>query len=98
MFRGTTPTHTFSLSFDANQITKLNIAYAQNNNIVLEKTLEDCTVDGNNLIVRLNEEDTLAFKTKGNVQIQLRVGIGDERLASFIYEEPLFEILKDGVL
>ena len=99
MYRGTTPTLVFTLPFDCSNITRLNIAFAQNEIVILEKTLEDCTVDGKTLSVTLTEEDTLLFDChKRCVEIQLRVACSESRLASKIIKTSVDRILKDGCL
>ena len=98
MIRGTTPTHTFTLPFAAEQITKLNIAYAQGDDIVLEKELSDCKLDGNTVSVELGEADTLKFTNCKQAEIQLRVGIGESRLASNVIYVTVDRLLRDGVL
>ena len=66
---------------------------------MLEKKLEDCTVSGQQVSVRLTEEDTLAFRQDGSVlQIQLRCGIGEKRLASEVITATVGRILKEGTL
>ena len=104
--RGTTPTITFTVPFDAADITQLNICFQQRGrmnyqgeNNVLEKTLSDCTIEGDKIKVELSELDTLQFdQNVREVCIQLRVGIGEKRLASQIIQTTVGEILKDGVL
>ena len=99
MYRGTTPILTFTLPFDCSVITLLSIAFSQANELVLEKTLDDCTLDGNKVILPLTEDDTLTLDcTKRCVEIQLRVGCGESRLASKIIKTPIDRILKDGCL
>lgn len=97
MTRGTTPELTFTLPFEASELTKLNIAFEQHGKISLEKTLDDCYLEGNKIIVALSEKDTLAFES-GFVDIQLRCGIGDKRLASRTIKTTVAGILKDGEL
>lgn len=101
MRRGTTPKHVFNLddTFDASKITLLNLAYSQENQIILEKSLEDCTIEPHKIIVNLSEDDTLLFKNKDAlIEIQMRVGIGEERLASNIIRVKVERLLKDGDL
>ena len=99
MTRGTTPELTFQLPFDAGALTKLSSAFEQDGVLVLEKKLEDCTVSGQQVSVRLTEEDTLAFRQNGSVlQIQLRCGIGEKRLASEVITATVGRILKEGTL
>ena len=74
-------------------------AFEQDGVLVLEKKLEDCTVSGQQVSVRLTEEDTLAFRQNGSVlQIQLRCGIGEKRLASEVITATVGRILKEGTL
>ena len=60
MIRTTTPTHVFQLneplSFEAIQLT-----YKQEGDIILVKTEDDCTIDGNTISVTLTQEETKKF-------------------------------------
>lgn len=99
MYRGTTPTITFTLPFDGSQITVLNLCFVQQDEIVLEKVLTDCTVKGKLLQVALTEQETLQFDAdKGMVELQLRIGCGDARMASNVMRISVERILKDGCL
>lgn len=99
MRRGTTPTLTFILPFDAGSITALSIAFAQGGKLILEKGLEDCAASGTKLILELSEADTLAFSNDElYVEIQLRAGIGSRRIASHIIHTTCSRILRDGFL
>lgn len=73
MRQGTTPTHTFQLPFEVQNADKLLITYAQRDEVVLQKTREDCTVDGKTVETTLTQEETFQFDPKGAVQIQLRI-------------------------
>lgn len=99
MYRGTTPTITFHLPIDGSSITVLNLSFAQKGDIILEKTLADCTVEGNTLRVTLTEQETLLFDAdRGMVEMQLRIGCGEARMASNIMRVSVEKILKDGCL
>ncbi len=99
MIRGTTPTLKFTLPFDTADITLLNISFAQEGRVVLEKKLLDCSLEGSTVSVALTEADTLSFDSdKSLVEIQLRVGCGEARLASNIIKTTVGRILKDGAL
>ena len=99
MYRGTTPTITFHLPIDGSSITALNLSFAQKGEIVLEKALSDCTAEGNTLRVTLTEQETLLFDARnGLVEMQLRVGCGEVRMASNIMRVSIEKILKDGCL
>lgn len=99
MIRGTTPTLTFKLPFDCKGIELLNISFAQHDNVVLEKDLYDCNVEGNEIRVTLTEDDTLKFDcVERYAEIQIRIGIGEQRLASQIMKISVDRVLKDGSL
>lgn len=72
MRRGSTPTHIFNISLDTNLISKVRILYAQNDRVVLRKEDADCTREGQKIIVKLTQRETLLFK-QGKVEVQLRV-------------------------
>lgn len=98
MIRGTTPTLNFTLPFDCSTITVCSIAFAQDEVIVLEKTLTDCQMNGRVLSVELTEEETLLLDCHKNVEIQVRCGCGAAKLASQIICVDVGRILKDGCL
>ena len=99
MYRGTTPTFTFTLPFDGDGITALNLCFVQQGEILLEKDLDACAVDGNVISTALTEAETLLFDAqKGMVEMQLRIGCGGARLASNIMRVSVERILKDGLL
>lgn len=100
MYRGTTPTFTFQLPIEANTITAASITFRQAGSVNIEKTLADCTADGKALTVALTEEETLSLRagTVTPLEIQLRVGVGETRMASQIFPVSVERILKDGAL
>lgn len=73
MIVGTTPTHTFNIPFDVSNIAMVRVIYAQNNNVVLTKTNEDCVLEDNTVSVTLTQEDTFLFDHTLPVEIQLRI-------------------------
>lgn len=73
MIQGTTPTHTFTLPFDASMIDKVRIIYSQNDTPLVTKNKEDCTVKGEKVIAKLTQEETFAFDCNEPVEIQIRV-------------------------
>ena len=98
MTRGTTPTLTFQLPFDADRLTKLSIAFSQDGDVVLEKDLDDVTASKQEITLVLSEEDTLLLSSESSLYIQLRCGLGDDRMASDIIKTSVGAILKEGVL
>ena len=99
MRRGTTPTITFETEINCAEFDKLEITFAQKDEIILNKNMSDCSVEGNKITIKLTEEETLLFDSRKNpVQMQIRAGIGNSRLASEIMYTTAESILKDGCL
>ena len=73
MIRGTTPTHTWVLPFDASLLKEVSITYMQNEENIIQKTEEDCTREGNRISIKLSQEDTLRLEPKVRTTVQLKV-------------------------
>ena len=73
MKRGSTPTHHFTLPFDGEVASRIEITYSQNGEVVLQKDEYDCKVSGNVISTTLSQEDTFLFDASMNVEIQIRV-------------------------
>ena len=75
MRRATTPTHIFNLpdTVDVSTITGVLITYTQCGNKILEKTLDDLTIDAQNnaLTLNLTQQESDLF-APGKALIQLR--------------------------
>lgn len=98
MTRGTTPTLVFELPIQCSEITKCSIALSQDSEMVIEKKLPDCETSENILTCTLSEEETLKLNSHAQLAIQLRIYCGAVKYASQIFEVPVHQILKDGVL
>ena len=85
MRRGTTPTHTFTLPFDAEKVSGLSITYVQAGSKVLRKTETDVTIAGNTVTLKLTQAETLKFDTREMVEIQLKIRVGTDVLVSDIW-------------
>ena len=100
MRRGTTPTHKFKLPFDVSSGVKdLRVTYKQDDKIMLDKGLEDCTFDGDNLLVYLSQEDTLKLKENVIIKVQIKALDASDNIRS---HEPMLlyckEILNEEIL
>lgn len=108
MIRGTTPTHTFTFdTLDPSTFKVLNIYYAQQGVEVLQKNKDDCsfstkeTEDSTIYLasVTLTQEETINFKSKYDVEVQLRVLTADDRaLATPKYKLSVWDVINDEVL
>lgn len=96
MYRGTTPTLTFYLPLDPTTLTTCYITFTQDNEVVLEKTLNDCQMGTDNLSFKLSQKETLAFQSDSTVCIQVRCKINQMALASQIMYTNVCDILKEG--
>ena len=98
MRRGTTQQIIFALS-EAIDMAVLYITFQQGGKTVLEKTLDDVVIDGNNIIVDLTQEDTLALRASQTVYIQLRIRDKlDNAVASKVLRLYTDDVLKEGVI
>ena len=97
MIRGTTPTLKFTLPFDVEQLTTAWLTFSQNNQVVINKTLSDCTYSGKVITLVLTQTDTLALDSKYRVEIQIRGKTTDGKaIASAVFTDSVDRILKDG--
>ncbi len=73
MMQGTTPTHRFTIPFDASFVRRVRVSYSQNGTCVLIKEDPECHVEGNVIELKLSQEETLKFDEFSSVLIQVRV-------------------------
>lgn len=99
MRRGTTPTIVFHLPFNVSTIHNVEVYFAQDDELIIEKKMSDCILSGTTLSVTLTQADTLAFSTddNGRIEMQLRFVFTDGSVdATTIIKEKAQKILKDG--
>ena len=97
MIRGTTPIFEFTLDFDMSMLDEAWVTFSQNDKIIIDKALNQCECDGQTLVVRLTQKETLELECGCNAQIQIRVKTKEgEAHASDIMEVYVEKILKDG--
>lgn len=67
--------------------------------MVVEKTTEDCKLDGMNITVKLTQEETLRFSENVVAALQLRVLLNDGNvLATPVLRLDVGELLQDEVI
>lgn len=102
MIRGTTPTLHFNLPFSASIIKSAEIVlkYSDyNKEVVIEKTLSDCTLGETSIEATLTQEETLQLPAPATVKVQLRILTTDDTaLATEIYNISVKKLLKEGVI
>lgn len=99
IIRGTTPTVTFGLPFEANMIATGFVTVQQMGVTVIEKPLESCECDGRTIAAKFTQEDTLKLEADCNAEIRIVVKtLGGERLESNPIYEKVYDTSKDGVI
>ena len=100
MRRGTT--HDFEIILDDVDLTAVDvlwITFAQFGSDVVTKQLSDVTIDGQTITVHLTQTDTLKFKPRANVWVQIR-GLTNSGAAwaTDTFKRSVEDILKDGAI
>ena len=99
MTRGTTPVLTFGLPFAAEVLEKVYVTFVQGKAVVLEKSGDEVSHEGNALVVKLAQEDTLKLEGGRPIKIQIRgKDTGGNVVASEIIMVEVKEILKEGAI
>lgn len=98
MTRGTTPTLSFDLPFNTSIIDEAYVTFVQQNNIVIDKSLNDCIAEDHTIKVILTQEETLKFRPGFEIEIQIRARVGSYAIASNIMTTNINRIIKNGVI
>lgn len=97
--RGTTPTLEFTIPFDTALLSEAWVTLSQNDVIIIDKQLKDCSCDAKKLTVDLTQDETLLLDCSCRTEIQLRVKLNDGKaLASAVIVVDTERIIKDGVI
>lgn len=94
--RGTTPTITFRLPFQTDQISDVEIYFAQKS-FLFQKDYEDCSFEENRLSVTLSQEETLMLDAGLSLRLQIRVVFTNGAIgATRIVRTSVVGLLKEG--
>ena len=94
--RGTTPTITFRLPFQTDQISDVEIYFAQKR-FLFQKDYEDCSFEENRLSVTLSQEETLMFDEGLSLRLQIRFVFTNRAIgATRIVSTSVVGLLKEG--
>ena len=99
MYRGTTPTLTFTIPISAADVAEAWVIFSQNNECLFFKELEQCSCGDKSLVVKLTQDETLKFKE--GIDLEAQVRLRDKHgnaFASNIIVIRVKRILKDGVI
>ena len=85
MRRATTPTHIFTFpdTVEVSSVTEIMISYSQGGKTILEKTLDNLTIDSDNnaFNLKLTQKETDSF-APGKALVQVRAKTTEATLAS----------------
>ncbi len=96
--RGATPLHTFTVDEDCRLAEVIYITYVQHGRVVVEKTINDITVEEDTITVQLSQEDTLRFdESETRIQIRARFP-GGRAIKSEVMLTEGDELLKTEVI
>lgn len=99
MIRGTTPTHWFTAPCDPATIAKVNVLYAQDDQLILRKVTADCKIDGSKISTKLTREESLLFNHKKAAQLQAIIETtGGDVIESIVETIGVDKLLDDGVI
>lgn len=70
---GTTPTHTFTFPFLTRECQEIKITYSQGCKVVLEKHIDDLTLNGHTAQVTLTQDETFRFDDNKPIGIQAKI-------------------------
>lgn len=104
MYRATTPTHTFTLPIDTSTCKEILITYKQQK-VQLDKHYQDnllpsgMTLDGDKVIIKLTQAETLMFSRDNPVYTQVRVlTTDDSAYASQRFKVSVNDVLNEDIL
>lgn len=72
MILGSTPTHTFTFDYPIVDVIDVLVSYAQGDSVLVRKGSDDCYIDGQNIVTKLSQEDTLKFNHDKIIEIQIK--------------------------
>ena len=83
IIRGTTPPFDFTLPFDTALLSECRISFAQYSTsklkvIVVQKNIEDVALNGTTISLKLTQEETLKFRDKVDIELELKVKVGGD--------------------
>ena len=104
MYRVTTPTHTFTLPIDTSTCSEILVSYRQGNKKIDKhyengQTPPGMTLDDENVIIHLTQEETKQFKANDFAKAQVRVltNAGDA-FASQLFSVMIGDVLNEEIL
>lgn len=103
MIRTSTPTQRFIIPDDQKALLQLlkdlKITYKQSNKIVLEKNINDVTIDDNVISFKLTQEETKRFEANATIEVQARLlTLAGDCIPSRVHRLSCEDVLNDEVM
>ena len=99
IIRGTTPTLTFGLPFEADLLETGFVIIQQQSATVIEKELSACECSGRTVSAKLTQEESLKLSSDQNAEIRLVVKtVSGDRLETKPIFDKVVDTSKDGVI
>ena len=99
MYRGTTPTLILRLPIPTSEIAEAYITFNQSNRNLIEKPLSICSCEGEQITLKLTQEETLRLDSRIKVNCQIRGNfINGDTFVTTIKTLTVNDILKEGVI
>ena len=99
IYRGTTHTIEVELPFEIKYLAEAYVSISQNEEIVLDKKLSECSCDGEILTVKFSQEETLSLDCRCKAEMQIRAKtLEGDAFATDPIRVHVGRILKDGVI
>lgn len=96
--RGTTPTITFRLPFQTDQIRDVEIYFAQKD-FLFQKDTADCSFEENRITVTLSQEETMQLNEGLSLRLQVRIVFTNGAIgATRILSTSVVGLLKEGMI
>lgn len=96
MIRGTTPRQVFTFDQSIEGFRDISITYVYNGKILIQKRIEDVSINGNEVSYILTQEETMLFAPNSIIEIQIKGKDGNDMVvASKVYKLPVHKILDE---
>lgn len=96
---GCTCKNTFRFPYTEEEVTAIYITYQQNDETIVEKTIDNCTFADGTVSVKLTQEESLKFDEDAIVRIQIRCRLTNGAVTkSNILKSHTDKILKKGII
>ncbi len=103
IIRGTTPNVSFTIPYNVplDEANEIWVTISQDDCPIVDRQLSNSgvTVNEQNAIIKLTQEETLRFRTYPKAKVGIRMRFQDEAISSSIPQEiKIIDVVKEGVI